>query len=286
MRGQTWGRPTLSYVALFHRHYHPCETRAGRHHTAAESTAAPRCRRHVAQAHARTRTALICGPHLPLLIAASPPPPLETRLKCFFFINTVGNVFFYVSNYLCGHQRLRHHGEARGRGTHTRDMGACFGVAGRALVEEKLGKPNAVLVDARPSQAFEQGHVEGAINVPVGGPMGGAKADAAVAAAASSLPQDKSTPIVTYCDMGGEASACKKALERAGYTDVTNGGSKSALKRWKEAMQTSANVPSRGLLEADLSSMQAQSASRGMLEADLSSMQGQVPPPKQALSSV
>ena len=83
-----------------------------------------------------------------------------------------------------------------------------------------------------------------------------------------------------------KASACKKALERAGYTDVTNGGSKSALKRWKEAMQTSANVPSRGLLEADLSSMQAQSASRGMLEADLSSMQGQVPPPKQALSSV
>jgi len=140
------------------------------------------------------------------------------------------------------------------------------------LIREKLGKSNVVvLVDARPSAAFEEGHVEGAINVPACGAMGGASADAswgrldaaaataAVDAAASSLPQDKSTPILTYCEMGGEASACKKALERAGYTDVTNGGSKSALERWKAAMKPpTGNAPARASCDTSTISTKAE----------------------------
>merc|ERR1712217_549193 len=107
------------------------------------------------------------------------------------------------------------------------------GVQSKSLVKEKL-QEGATIVDARPKKDYDKAHVDGAINVPVGGPMSSAKADAAIAQNTSSLPDDKNAPIVTYCAIGGEAGACKRALERAGYTNVTNGGSKSAVESAKK----------------------------------------------------
>ncbi len=39
----------------------------------------------------------------------------------------------------------------------------------------------------------------------------------------SNLPEDKSTPIITYWNKGGRAGRAKEALESLGYTNVVNG---------------------------------------------------------------
>lgn len=61
--------------------------------------------------------------------------------------------------------------------------------------------------------------------------MAGKAADAALANVLSQLPEDKSKPIITHCEVGGEANAAAKALARAGYTNVTNAGSKSRVEK-------------------------------------------------------
>ena len=65
----------------------------------------------------------------------------------------------------------------------------------------------------------------------MGGPMAGKAADTALANVLSQLPEDKSKPIVTHCEIGGEANAAAKALARAGYTNVINAGSKSRVEK-------------------------------------------------------
>lgn len=110
-------------------------------------------------------------------------------------------------------------------------LGVLFGVKSDKIVRGKLRKLHRVIVDARSKELFEKGHMNDAISIPVGGPLSSnSKADAAVTAVFPSLPADKSTPIVVHCTLGGEANVCRKALERAGFTDVTNGGGLDSVK--------------------------------------------------------
>ncbi len=51
------------------------------------------------------------------------------------------------------------------------------------------GKQKAVLIDARPTEEYQQAHIPGAINIP---------ADR-MKTEASRLPKDKATPIIFYC---------------------------------------------------------------------------------------
>ena len=50
-----------------------------------------------------------------------------------------------------------------------------------------------------------------------------------VAAAASQLPADKSTPILAFCAVGGRSARFVAALRAAGYTKVANGGGFDAV---------------------------------------------------------
>ena len=102
-------------------------------------------------------------------------------------------------------------------------MGICCGVESKdAVITEKLA--TAVVVDARPPTAFAKHHVEGAVNVP---------ASTKDLATITGLPENKSTPIVCHCAVGGEAMMTIKTLKKAGYTDVTNAGSIGRVEKLK-----------------------------------------------------
>eukprot|EP00747_Dinoflagellata_sp_TGD_P170754 gnl/TRDRNA2_/TRDRNA2_203137_c0_seq1.p1 gnl/TRDRNA2_/TRDRNA2_203137_c0~~gnl/TRDRNA2_/TRDRNA2_203137_c0_seq1.p1 ORF type:complete len:114 (+),score=23.77 gnl/TRDRNA2_/TRDRNA2_203137_c0_seq1:94-435(+) len=104
-------------------------------------------------------------------------------------------------------------------------MGACFGVASGSVLKQQLKKDGVVIIDARPKAKYDKQHVAGAVSAPVGGPMNAKQADTAVQDLLKEKDIPKDTPIVVYCDVGGEAASCKKALARAGFTDIVNGGS-------------------------------------------------------------
>jgi phage shock protein E len=88
------------------------------------------------------------------------------------------------------------------------------GAQARALV-----KDGAVLVDVRTPQEFAQGHVEGALNLPV----------AELPSLLARLPA-KDRPIVVYCQSGRRSAAARKTLEEAGYSKVSDLG---AMSNWR-----------------------------------------------------
>ena len=73
----------------------------------------------------------------------------------------------------------------------------------------------ALLVDVRTPGEFSGGHIKGALNIPVGSITAGIEKKA----------KDKSKPIIVYCHSGARSGSAKKALIRAGHTNVVNGGS-------------------------------------------------------------
>ena len=102
-------------------------------------------------------------------------------------------------------------------------MGICCGVESKdAVITEKL--KGAVVVDARKPADYAKHHVDGAVNVP---------ASTKDLATITGLPENKSTPIVCHCAVGGEAMMTIKTLKKAGYTDVTNAGSIGRVEKLK-----------------------------------------------------
>ena len=87
---------------------------------------------------------------------------------------------------------------------------------------------NAVILDVRTPTEFAEGHVNGAINIPV-----------------QSLQQEsletiatKERPIVVYCRSGARASSARQTLTSWGYKNVfnlkTQAGVESALQKRKQ----------------------------------------------------
>jgi|JI10StandDraft_1071094.scaffolds.fasta_scaffold655913_2 phage shock protein E len=69
------------------------------------------------------------------------------------------------------------------------------------------------ILDVRTKEEFESGAVDGAINLPVEDILAGV------------LPRlEKDTEIGVYCRSGGRSGVAKEALERQGFTHVTNLG--------------------------------------------------------------
>ena len=90
-----------------------------------------------------------------------------------------------------------------------------------AQAVQMMNHQHAVLVDVRPSEAFNSGHVPQARNVPLG--------DFEKKAAA--LPKNK--PIIVICDVGRSALGAATRLRKLGFTEVVtlDGG----LKAWLTA---------------------------------------------------
>lgn len=82
-----------------------------------------------------------------------------------------------------------------------------------------LVEAGAQLVDVRSPAEFAGGHIEGAVNIPVG----------ELSARMGEL-GNKSTPIVVYCRSGMRAGSAQKQLQAAGFEQVHNLGSMSAWK--------------------------------------------------------
>lgn len=75
----------------------------------------------------------------------------------------------------------------------------------------------ALVLDARTPDEYSDGHLPNATNVPVDDPN--------VLADVGRLARgDKTRPIVVYCSAGSRAAREKQTLEKAGYTNVVNGG--------------------------------------------------------------
>lgn len=92
---------------------------------------------------------------------------------------------------------------------------ACRSVAADAHGEAEalLASPGLVILDVRTAPEFAGGHIPDAVLVPLD-----------TLDHSDKLPEDKATPIVTYCAVGARADAAKRALKKKGYTRVINGG--------------------------------------------------------------
>ena len=87
------------------------------------------------------------------------------------------------------------------------------GEAARALVT----KQGAVLVDVRTPEEFARGHVDGALNVPVG----------ELESTLATFPANKDQNVVVYCGSGRRSAKAAAILTKAGFTKVNDLGGMS-----------------------------------------------------------
>ena len=84
--------------------------------------------------------------------------------------------------------------------------------------------PNAVYLDVRTPEEFAQGHVPGAVNMPVMSPDPVSRRMSPnpnfLASVESAYPKDKK--VICGCQMGGRSQFAAEMLDRAGFTDVSN----------------------------------------------------------------
>ncbi|MBL8915922.1 MAG: rhodanese-like domain-containing protein [Archangium sp.] len=90
------------------------------------------------------------------------------------------------------------------------------GEAAHQLVQ----KQGALLLDVRTPQEFAEGHVDGAVNVPV----------QELEAKLASLPAKKDQDVVIYCRSGVRSARASGILKTAGFTRVHDLG---AMSNWR-----------------------------------------------------
>ena len=87
-----------------------------------------------------------------------------------------------------------------------------------ALAKRMIEDEGGILLDVRTPQEFEEGHIEGAVN------LSHDTIESQLSVLETLTGGDKSKPIVTYCGSGKRAGKARETLEAAGYTNVTNVG--------------------------------------------------------------
>ena len=80
-------------------------------------------------------------------------------------------------------------------------------------IEEFRSVPGSVLIDVRGRQEYSDGHIPGAVNIPVES-----------IAKASEIINDMDTPVYIYCYSGRRSSMAAGALKKMGYSNVKNIG--------------------------------------------------------------
>lgn len=89
-------------------------------------------------------------------------------------------------------------------------------------VPQALETEGAVIVDVRTEAEFANGHVKGAVNVPV----------ASIENIAKAVP-DKNTPVFVHCASGARSAKAARKLTSMGYTNITDMG---GLSRYSGAL--------------------------------------------------
>lgn len=82
---------------------------------------------------------------------------------------------------------------------------------------------DALVLDVRTAADFKAGHIKGAKNIPL------SSLDSAIAG----MSEDKSKPILVYCNSGNTVNRAIKALKKAGFEQVNN--LEGGIAAWKEA---------------------------------------------------
>jgi phage shock protein E len=80
---------------------------------------------------------------------------------------------------------------------------------------------NYTIIDVREPSEFDEGHVEGALNIPPAALMSGAQALSDIA---------KDAAVIVYCRTGSRSNVAKQILEGLGYTNITNGINKEQVR--------------------------------------------------------
>jgi len=96
----------------------------------------------------------------------------------------------------------------------------CQGSSGKASVAEvkQLVDSGALLVDVRTPEEYGAGHIEGAVNIPLG----------ELGARLKEL-GDPKQPVVVYCRSGNRSGQAARQLKAEGFTKVSDLG---AMSRW------------------------------------------------------
>jgi rhodanese-related sulfurtransferase len=80
-----------------------------------------------------------------------------------------------------------------------------------AEIREIIATLDPVIIDVRPPQRFDAGHIEGAINVPL---------DDLDEIVAAELLASKDTPVVVNCQTGRHSAIAAERLAEFGYTNI------------------------------------------------------------------
>ena len=75
-------------------------------------------------------------------------------------------------------------------------------------------KAKGIWIDVRTPEEFAEGHIQGAVNIPVD----------QIAGKIAAVSPNKNAPINLYCRSGRRAEAALQELKKMGYTQVSNHG--------------------------------------------------------------
>ena len=97
---------------------------------------------------------------------------------------------------------------------------ASYIIASNALAHEtktpiqELTQSQEIWIDVRSEQEYNEGHLQGAINIPVN----------KIVEEITKVTTDKSAPINLYCRSGRRSGLAMEELNKLGYKNVTNHG--------------------------------------------------------------
>lgn len=77
---------------------------------------------------------------------------------------------------------------------------------------KKMKKNGAIIIDVRNKRAYEEGHIEGSINIP----------EYEINSSFCNMIKDKNTKIIIYCSSGYRSIIAYKKLKKMGYNKVYN----------------------------------------------------------------
>ena len=86
--------------------------------------------------------------------------------------------------------------------------------AAAAQTAAQPARAQGVWIDVRSAEEFNEGHLQGAVNVP----------HDQIASQIARISPDKTAPVNLYCRSGRRAEAALQELKKMGYTNVTNHG--------------------------------------------------------------
>ena len=91
---------------------------------------------------------------------------------------------------------------------------ATTGAAAAHTATQQPARAQGVWIDVRSPEEFNEGHLQGAINVP----------HEQIASQIARISPDKNAPVNLYCRSGRRAEVALQELKKLGYTNVTNHG--------------------------------------------------------------